>query len=593
MNNPPVYNSAELSRVFSDSTSARRRFDNVDQENADQGSSMVEQQETEERPLPNYQYVKRECRFIQYCVKHASALPEYLWFAQCSIEGRCQNGPEIFHENSSAHDDYTYEETDRKIMHSLQGPGPHTCNAINEITKGEICSSCQHWGRIKSPIQLGYDKSDDPLKQVVAEYNKNHAVVMFGGKCLVIREEDDGDITFMTKTDFLNFNSNRTVSAYGPRGPKRIKSANYWFESEDRREYPMVKFSPNKEPGNYYNLYRGLAVNPVQGDWSLMKRHIFEVIASGDQRVFDYVIAWMARIVKDPGGHRPGVAIVLRGGQGTGKGVLVNNFGEIFGIHYAHIFNQDQLTGKFNSHLARSIFVFCDESVWAFDKTAEGVLKGLVTEPHIMMEPKGKDAVKIDNHVNLMIASNNSWVAPAGVDERRFFCLDVSDKYQQNTAYFTAIQEQMDNGGREAMLYDLLQMDISNVNLRDFPRTEALLDQVIYSLDSVGKYWFEILRDGCFNNEWDGHDHESEWPQVIPVQVVHEQYKKFCRDHDIRYPLRDSQFGKGLSEYCPGIVRVRRGNANGKRVWCYDLPDIVTCRNNFEKHVHNTINWEK
>ena len=125
-----------------------------------------------------------------------------------------------------------------------------------------------------------------------------------------------------------------------------------------------------------------------------------------------------------------------------------------------------------------SLLVFCDEGFWAGDKSAEGILKSLVTEDHLVIEPKNKNPFTIKNNVRLIIASNNNWVIPAGLEERRFFVLDVSNKHMQDHGYFQPIFEQMDSGGREAMLYDLLRYDYSEINLKEIPRTAALLDQI-------------------------------------------------------------------------------------------------------------------
>ena len=49
---------------------------------------------------------------------------------------------------------------------------------------------------------------------------------------------------------------------------------------------------------------------------------------------------------------------------------------------------------RFNQHLKDALLVFVDEGFWAGDKTAEGILKGMVTEKYFMCEPKGKDAFR-------------------------------------------------------------------------------------------------------------------------------------------------------------------------------------------------------
>ena len=145
---------------------------------------------------------------------------------------------------------------------------------------------------------------------------------------------------------------------------------------------------------------------------------------------------WMARNVQAPGGDRPGVAIVLMSPErGTGKGIFATQYGKIFGNHFKHITQTSQVVGRFNSHLKDCLLLFVDEGVWGGDRPAEGVLKGFITEREIMIEPKGINAFQVENHVNIMIASNTVGV-PAGFGERRFLVLDVSPEHRQDTDYF-------------------------------------------------------------------------------------------------------------------------------------------------------------
>ena len=86
------------------------------------------------------------------------------------------------------------------------------------------------------------------------------------------------------------------------------------------------------------------------------------------------------------------------------------------------------------------------------------MLKGMITEDYILVEPKGKDAFKVKNNANFIFASNNDWVVPAALEERRLFTMDVSENHMNDSKYFASIYEEMDNGGREAMLFDLLKL---------------------------------------------------------------------------------------------------------------------------------------
>lgn len=199
--------------------------------------------------------------------------------------------------------------------------------------------------------------------------NARHAIVMIGGKCVILNETFDPvfnrqDLTFSTVADFKHRYSNRKVK----QGKKRISIARAWLESRERREYEGIIFSPAGGVDRYYNLYRGFACEPCRGDWSLMQAHILEVICNNNQDHYSWLFDWMSYIVQNPGGERPGIAIVLRGKRGTGKGVFVNTFGKIFGVHFLHLYNSNQLVRRFNQQLKDCILCFADEAFFAGDK---------------------------------------------------------------------------------------------------------------------------------------------------------------------------------------------------------------------------------
>ena len=156
---------------------------------------------------------------------------------------------------------------------------------------------------------------------------------------------------------------------------------------------------------------RVFAVESKKGDCSRFLEHVRNNICKGDEEISDYLFAWMADCVQNRS-RRPGIAVVLRGRLGTGKGVLCSQFGALFGPHFIHVSQPSHLTGNFNSHLKDKLVVYADEAFWAGDKKAEGVLKAMITEDTIQIEMKGKDVLTFRNHIRLLISSNHEWVVP-------------------------------------------------------------------------------------------------------------------------------------------------------------------------------------
>lgn len=560
-----------------------------------------------ELPKPDIERIRTACGFVEHCIADAHNLSELKWWILITIVVHCKGGEVLAHQVSAPYPGYSEEETDYKIQQALKHGKPHTCEYIEKNTSGVFCSTCPHKDSVKSPITLGYDGSQRSLDDVppeIAKLNERHALVMLGGKAVILNEELGLDsrlvISFSTAADFRTRYNNKTFMVPSQGKLKKVRLGDYWIDSAHRRQYDSLAFAPGQQtPSNVYNLYKGLAIVPRKGKWSKMRRHLFRVIADGDSKVFRYLLAYFARMVQDPGGERPGVALVLIGDQGTGKGELLRNLGKFFGSHFLHITSQQQLVGRFNSHLMRTILLYVDEGFWAGDKGAEGVLKGLITEPTIAVEPKGKDLFTVANHINLIMSSNNDWVVPAGLEERRFLVLRVSNCHRQDHAYFKALREEMDNGGSEAMLHYLLNMDLSGINLRQVPRTQALLQQIVQSLDSVGKFWTETLQEGALPKSRgflqalpDSID--IEWGTWISKEIVYLAYTSFCADLGIRRPETKGSFTRTLKKLCPSVrdQRATKADKDGHRPTGYIIPSLDICRHEFESAVSIEVPWD-
>src|SRR5205814_7861205 len=99
--------------------------------------------------------------------------------------------------------------------------------------------------------------------------------------------------------------------------------ADYWLRHPKGRQHNRLVYvmpgSREQLRDGDYNGYQGFTVQPAAGDWSKNREHLFKIICDGDQKIFDWVINWLAALVQLPGRHAWS-SIVLRGEQGTGKG---------------------------------------------------------------------------------------------------------------------------------------------------------------------------------------------------------------------------------------------------------------------------------
>src|SRR5215469_10479105 len=291
---------------------------------------------------------------------------------------------------------------------------------------------------------------------------------------------------FSTIPDFRAFHDRVKKPVGTGADVKRIGLGTWWINHSERTQYDGIVYAPGVESKRKINLWKGFACEPKDGDCNLYLQHVRENICGGHEEYFHYLIGWMAYAVQYPG-KQGEVAVVLRGREGTGKGMFAHYFGTLFGPHFVHVSHASHLTGHFNAHLQYCSVLFADEAFFAGDRSHESILKALITEDTLMIEPKGVDPFAVRNCLHLIMSSNNDCVIPAGADARRYFVLGVSDAKKQDHAYFAAIAREMDARGREALLHHLLDRDLSSFNVRDVPQTDALADQKAHTRRGVDR----------------------------------------------------------------------------------------------------------
>lgn len=219
---------------------------------------------------------------------------------------------------------------------------------------------------------------------------------------------------------------------------------------------------------------------------------------------------------------------------------------------------------------------FVNQTKFAPDATDVGVINGLITDDKIDVERKGFQMQNIDNYLHVIMASNDKHVIWATPDERRYCVLDVSDSKMGDLAYFKALADELDNGGLEAMLHDLLERDISTFDPRCYPSTKALSNQIIESFSPEDQWLLETLVDGAIMDEkWGIHAKGS----------VFSSYKTAGGD------MGSTGFGRWLLDTVRGTVATK-ATLTKDRVQVYRFPSLDDCRKQFEARVRQPINWE-
>ena len=430
-------------------------------------------------------------------------------------------------------------------------------------------SPFQQWEREQAGPE-GQLCSLSPEEQVLQAFNSKYAVVRAGSTHILIRK-NQWEFELESRSSFLAFHEN---DGFLTSQSRPMNKALFWLRHPQRRTFEGMIFDP-RHPGDqngHYNIFRGFAVRPRPGNCLLFWSHVREVICSGQEPLYQYVRKWMAAVVQQP--QLLATALVLRGLQGTGKNRFVDHFGSLFGPYFLTVNNLDHLIGRFNAQLRYAFLIHANEAIWSGSRKEAGALKALITDPHIILEGKGRDALTIPNCRHLIVSSNESCPVPLDLDDRRFFVLNVSSHRKEDLLYFSRLEEQMLQGGREALLFDLYHEDLNGFDPRRMPVNDMALDLKLESAAVPQLYLFEALREGRFNLS----ERHGEWDS-LPCEFLYRHYRDWCEQEGIR-PGSSSELGRELHRILQ-VGKTRRSCA-GIRAWWYELEPLERCRARFE-----------
>ena len=458
----------------------------------------------------------------------------------------------------------------------IQGSFDNWWDTLEDIAWDEVVSKLDEWN-----LKIH--------ENIIDEFNQKLAVICVENKVVILKETYDpylqrDKIVLWSKTDLTAWYADRFVDLIGADGKiARVSASKYWFTHTKRRKFEgfTMEQAVSSQTKNYYNLWKGLGFQAVKGDCSYFYEHMYENISSGNDDIYNYLLDWMADAVQNPLTTLPETAIVLRGEPGTGKTFFLDHFGKLFGSHYLYIRDAKYLTGSFNGHLKDAVYLFADEAFLP-NKEHYRILKGLITQALTMIEFKGKDAFPFRNYIHLVIAVNDKFVLPVDIDDRRFFMLKVGNKRKKDRNYFKTIEKQLTAGGYCALLYDLLNRDLRNTNLLNFPETQTILDNKLKGLSSVWQWVFQCLCSG-------------ELPDCkLPIMDLYHKYLVFCQEirlHIWTQPLWTSE----LKE-CFKTLKRRRISGTSQSCYCQwgrEADDsLKECRQIFADRLNSKIDWE-
>ena len=137
---------------------------------------------------------------------------------------------------------------------------------------------------------------------------------------------------------------------------------------------------------------------------------------------------------------RPAKAIVIHGGQGTGKSILFDHCLSKILAPYAVTSNRrEDITGRFNAILKTTLLFVAEEAVFAGDHAAAARIKSYISSETFTLENKGMDTTSARLFSRFVFLTNDFHAMRLDDDDRRFCVISTKNTYNSGR-YFSSLR---------------------------------------------------------------------------------------------------------------------------------------------------------
>lgn len=359
-------------------------------------------------------------------------------------------------------------------------------------------------------------KTQDFRFRNLKQYEKNHALVHHGGKALIVSEvyDDNGNLSINLSpisTEKVIWSDRPCFSklelATGEVETKELCTVDtFVFGASDEdgnikpcHRYTGLEFEPKKKLKVAYNTFKGFKQKSVEGDISYFKKTMSKIYGKD---AYELMMDWFADMYQNPQ-RKCTFALVVKGLKGTGKNTFESALGQnlLATENYFRTSSKRHLFGNFNSALLANLLIVGQEVVWGGNHEHDSALKEMITENTRVVEMKGIDSFTVNNLSRLYITSNAEWVIPATKDERRFYVVETNNGVMSKTDWKKFHKWLNKASTKEALMYEMLNRDISTFDNIGCPVTDQLASQKRESFYGVDAFMAEAIENGHFGRE--------------------------------------------------------------------------------------------
>jgi hypothetical protein len=253
----------------------------------------------------------------------------------------------------------------------------------------------------------------------------------------------------------------KSVTGYLQQHPKRLIVENYIYKPQLYKEGECITQVGNKK---YINTYKPTSLQAVKGDtslWDKLLNHIFQ-----DQTQYkEHFLDWIAFIVQNPGVKIRYAIVIVSTMFQTGKGSIFRCIRECLGKQNCKAITVGEALDKSKGYLTDKQLVLIDEMKsegnYSEKEQLLNHLKIIITEGEVGSRKLYQDYKTIETDTNYLLFTNNIDALSLPQNEERYWVyINKGERLAQQ--FYKDYHTWIDNGGAEAVLYELKERIISD-----------------------------------------------------------------------------------------------------------------------------------
>lgn len=307
--------------------------------------------------------------------------------------------------------------------------------------------------------------------------------------------------------------------------------ATRWLSHPLRREidHDKLVFDPTEKADltTHINMFEGFKIKAVHDFEKASKAlRLLESLCATEENsseVFEWVLKWLAYPLQHPGAKMQSALLFFGEKQGTGKSLFFEGIIKpIYGKHGA-TGNQTQLDANYSAWRSQKLYVLFEEILSRQDKYSSfGLVKHLITGRDTPITQKFKDDRFEDNHLNVVMLSNEFQAVPIEPEDRRFEV--VESKQPLDDALRLEVTAALEDGLVEAFYDFLLRYPLDGFN----PHTKPLMTKSKQRMIEFGRPDWEV-----FFLEWSAGNLNAPYCTCLATDLFL-VYEKFCSLYNFR-----------------------------------------------------------